>query len=456
MEDVHRKAIRANYVKLSKDMELDLVMASLIQSGIYEPFMVDTFKAKPGKLVQNQTFLNNIETRGPKAYAAFLNALVEAGQEHLAKDIKSKERPRPQNQFEPMETSNFPSHPTDAGVWPNPEGPAIFEQFHVKRAQVKSEMVDNDEVYRMVSQPRGLAVIINNRTFRTMPERRGTEVDGRNLQHVFKELGFNVETKSNVKAQVYRMSSKPRGLALIINNKHFDSMKTRQGTDIDAKNLVHVFQQLHFNVDVKANVTALEMATIVKEFCKMNHSNFDCVALAILTHGVEGALYGVDEKKLLVEDLLKYFDADRAPTLIGKPKIIILQACRGERFDKGIESTDATGAGYAEEVPPPVEDENADPDALAESMLKLELEAPDAFARFVSWRNSERGSWFIQAFTEVILQYAQSEDLLSMLTKVNAKVAKAFESSSGRNKQMPAPVTMLTKKLFFFPGFFRQ
>lgn len=208
----------------------------------------------------------------------------------------------------------------------------------------------------------------------------------------------------------------------------------------------------------------------------MNHSNFDCVALAILTHGVEGALYGVDEKKLLVEDLLKYFDADRAPTLIGKPKIIILQACRGERFDKGIESTDATGAGYAEEVPPPVKDENADPDALAESMLKLELEAPDAFAStrnklplrsdmlvayatvpgFVSWRNSERGSWFIQAFTEVILQYAQSEDLLSMLTKVNAKVAKAFESSSGRNKQMPAPVTMLTKKLFFFPGFFRQ
>lgn len=75
-----------------------------------------------------------------------------------------------------------------------------------------------------------------------------------------------------------------------------------------------------------------EMATFIREFAKMNHSTFDCVILAILTHGVEGALYGVDEKKLAVEDVFKYFDATRAPTLIGKPKIVILQACRGGRL----------------------------------------------------------------------------------------------------------------------------
>ncbi|XP_071840142.1 caspase-3-like isoform X1 [Apostichopus japonicus] len=426
MEDLHRKAIRANYVILSKDLELELVMPSLIQDGIYEPFMSDTFKAKGGKLAQNQALLNSIETRGPKAYKAFISALTSAGQGHLAEAIRKKETTQPstkpsEQHYEPMQTESLVSQPTDAGVWPNPGIPAVLEQYHIPKVPVKTEMVDSNEVYRMSSNPRGLALIINNMKFRTMPERRGTEVDGRNLHHVFKELGFNVDTKTNVKGQ--------------------------------------------------------EMATFIREFAKMNHSTFDCVILAILTHGVEGALYGVDEKKLAVEDVFKYFDATRAPTLIGKPKIVILQACRGERFDKGVESTDATGAGYVEETaPPPRENGDQDANALVDSMLRLEFEAPDAFASarskvpsmsdmliayatvpgYVSWRNSERGSWFIQALTEVILEYSQSEDLLSMLTKVNSKVAKAFESSSGKNKQMPAPVTMLTKKLFFFPGYVRK
>ena len=43
-----------------------------------------------------------------------------------------------------------------------------------------------------------------------------------------------------------------------------------------------------------------------------------------------------------------------------------------------------------------------------------------------------------------------------LFNQVNNKVAKAFESSTGRHKQMPAPVTMLRKKLFFYPGFFQE
>nr|AOR82888.1 caspase-2 [Apostichopus japonicus] len=419
MEELHKEAIRANYVSLSQEMDLSLIVPYLIQANIYKPYMVESFKAKDGKLAQNQAFLNSIETRGPNAYQAFINALQSVGQGHLAEAIQNEEARRREHHCEPMQTESFVSEP-DAGVWPNPGTPAVLEQYHIPKVPVKTEYS---------------------------------------------------------KEEVYRMGSEPRGLALIINNRDFGNKMTRHGTDVDATNLRHIFVELHFNVDTKDNLTALEMATYIREFAKMDHSTFDCVILAILTHGVEGALYGVDEKKLAVEDVFKYFDATRAPTLIGKPKIVILQACRGERFDKGVESTDATGAGYVEETaPPPRENGDQDANALVDSMLRLEFEAPDAFASarskvpsmsdmliayatvpgYVSWRNSERGSWFIQALTEVILEYSQSEDLLSMLTKVNSKVAKAFESSSGKNKQMPAPVTMLTKKLFFFPGYVRK
>lgn len=70
---------------------------------------------------------------------------------------------------------------------------------------------------------------------------------------------------------------------------------------------------------------------------------------------------------------------------------------------------------------------------------------------FVSWRNSEKGSWFVQALCEIFMTYAGQEDLVSMLVRVNGKVAREFQSYE-QKKQIPSPVVRLTKKLYFFPG----
>ncbi len=73
---------------------------------------------------------------------------------------------------------------------------------------------------------------------------------------------------------------------------------------------------------------------------------------------------------------------------------------------------------------------------------------------YVSWRNSEYGSWFIKAFVDTVHELAKSEHFMDILTEVNRKVAEEFQSK-GRNKQIPAPVSMLTRKLFLRPGSFR-
>ena len=70
---------------------------------------------------------------------------------------------------------------------------------------------------------------------------------------------------------------------------------------------------------------------------------------------------------------------------------------------------------------------------------------------YVSWRNSEYGSWFIKAFVDTMMEQIKKEHFLDILTEVNRKVAEEFQSR-GRNKQIPAPVTMLTRKLYFRPG----
>ena len=70
---------------------------------------------------------------------------------------------------------------------------------------------------------------------------------------------------------------------------------------------------------------------------------------------------------------------------------------------------------------------------------------------YVSWRNSEYGSWFIKAFVDTMMDLVKKEHFLDILTEVNRRVAEEFQSR-GRNKQIPAPVTMLTRKLYFRPG----
>lgn len=42
---------------------------------------------------------------------------------------------------------------------------------------------------------------------------------------------------------------------------------------------------------------------------------------------------------------------------------------------------------------------------------------------FVSWREKSSGSWYVEMLDSVLEQYAHSEDLLSMLLRVNVLFA---------------------------------
>lgn len=73
---------------------------------------------------------------------------------------------------------------------------------------------------------------------------------------------------------------------------------------------------------------------------------------------------------------------------------------------------------------------------------------------FFSFRNSTRGSWFIQAIAEVFKKHAMELELVQLLTRVNRKVAYDFESKSENQehsgkKQIPSIVSLLTKELYF-------
>ena len=62
------------------------------------------------------------------------------------------------------------------------------------------------------------------------------------------------------------------------------------------------------------------------------------------------------------------------------------------------------------------------------------------------------GSWFVKAFVDAMFEMMKKDHLMDILTEVNRRVAEEFQSNPGGKKQIPAPVTMLTRKLYFRPG----
>lgn len=74
---------------------------------------------------------------------------------------------------------------------------------------------------------------------------------------------------------------------------------------------------------------------------------------------------------------------------------------------------------------------------------------------FYSWRNTTKGSWFMQCLCQELEQNGKKYDILTLLTFVCQRVAVDFESNTPDNpimhqqKQIPCITTMLTRLLRF-------
>ncbi|XP_041362616.1 caspase-3-like isoform X2 [Gigantopelta aegis] len=263
----------------------------------------------------------------------------------------------------------------------------------------------------------------------------------------------NVRPGAPSEPNEYNFNFKRRGLFLIINNKNFDSstgQMVREGTDVDAERLEERFQDMGFEVKRYDDVTRAKMSALMYDAASYDHSNADCFGCAILSHGVEGRIFATDGYMSL-ELLVVPFKGDRCPSLIGKPKLFFLQACRGSKMDYGVEVSDSTSASS--------KDEDETDSSNTVTIRKIPIEADFLFAYstvpgYYSWRNNQDGSWFIQALCIVLENYATKMELLHMLTHVNRIVAYEFASCSDkefndRMKQMPCVVSMLTRYVYF-------
>ena len=249
----------------------------------------------------------------------------------------------------------------------------------------------------------------------------------------------------------YPITTNPRGLCVIVNNENFTNMKGRPGSSWDANALKKLFGKLNFHVERYDDLTSKEINQLMENMREYDHSKLSCLFVCVLSHGVNGQIYGTDGELVAVDKMTRTFVGTKCLTLAGKPKVFLIQACRGGSFDHGvkIEQTDDGKETEVIDVKQVLGEDETDGGGY-EGALPDEADFLLAYATtpgYVSWRNSGFGTWFIKAFTDTMYSRANDEHLMDILTEVNRIVAEEYQSRELK-KQMPAPVTMLRYKLF--------
>ncbi|CAJ0961355.1 unnamed protein product, partial [Mesorhabditis belari] len=270
------------------------------------------------------------------------------------------------------------------------------------------------------------------------------------------------DTYQKAKDKIYPNFTKPKGLALIINNHRFSSMPHRTGTDVDMLNLQNLFSQLGYSVKIERDLTSLEITNAVANLAQSRSLlNTSSLILTILTHGEHNCVLGVDEMPVDINRLLGLLNAENCPSMAGKPKLIFVQACRGERRDRGTEEPDcasgeATSHNQADmfRLFSCVQQQGVQ---TRRKRIPSEADFLIAYATpplHVSWRNTTRGSWFVQALCEIFSRDAKTDDISTMLTAVCDKVSS--NETGDRYKQCTDTNNRLRKKFYFFPGLSRN
>ena len=237
----------------------------------------------------------------------------------------------------------------------------------------------------------------------------------------------------------YRMDYPKRGFHLIFAQELFDNeikglelLESRDGTEADVVSLIEAYTQLGFKNKVFLNKGLAALMQILAYYACYNHAEHDCIAVTILTHGNTNELYARDAS-FPIDELWKPFYADNCPSLAGKPKLFVFQACKGNRVNPGVKLLRA--------------------DSLSKVIIPTQDDFILAFSTWqgdVSYRDSEMGSIYIQALCEVILADIRREkDWVTILENAKRKTKEIFNRRWPQATQCPNNQSSLNGKVWF-------
>ncbi|XP_073523684.1 caspase-1-B-like isoform X2 [Phyllobates terribilis] len=249
--------------------------------------------------------------------------------------------------------------------------------------------------------------------------------------------------------------SKRKRLALIICNINFHDKNVgeRAGAQYDLTGMKDLLEGLDYNVQWKRNQTAAEMRTTMKNFANdPDHKDSDSTFLVFMSHGERDFIYGTDFKRenvegrervtgdLRVDDMFNTFNNKNCSGLRDKPKVIIIQACRGVEKSLVLVSDGA-------QPPPNIQQKDLEDDAGTRVQKESDFicfysTTPDT----VSYRDPKSGSLFIKQLIRDMKKDAHNLPIQDIFQNVQ----RSFKNWI----QMPTQErNTLVNKFFLCPGY---
>ena len=139
---------------------------------------------------------------------------------------------------------------------------------------------------------------------------------------------------------VYPMTKREHGVVLIISNRTFTAHDTREGTEVDERNLVETFRYLGYRINVKRNCTNSQIVELFQNVGCLVKDEDDSFVCCILSHGGNNYVYGTDGHDaspntecravvLRTENNSLEMKLKECEKLAGKPKLFFCSCCRG-------------------------------------------------------------------------------------------------------------------------------
>lgn len=246
----------------------------------------------------------------------------------------------------------------------------------------------------------------------------------------------------------YYMLSPIRGNCLIINNIRFlDQTWDREGSEQEGRQLEHLFNQLGFEVKHMKNRTAAEINDDFESVAfDENNKKYDAFVAIILSHGhANNIIEGVDHSLISLDSILDKFNNENCPFLIGKPKMFFIQSCRGDKKDQGVYLQNVADAiGFVpEEMPSVIRLPTWTDTVVCYSTI-------DGFA---SMRNILTGSWFGDALIKVFCERAHDTEFNRLISLVNSRLSQR-EGDINAKQSLELVYRGWCKQLFFNPGLY--
>uniref|UniRef100_UPI00398F4D5D caspase-14-like n=1 Tax=Pristiophorus japonicus TaxID=55135 RepID=UPI00398F4D5D len=232
----------------------------------------------------------------------------------------------------------------------------------------------------------------------------------------------------------YDMSGYCRAFVLVV-------QQGRAGAENELLNLRKFSRDFNFSITECVDPTNKEIIPALEEFRDEMSAKVSCSFVFIMAHGELGKIFGINDRRgVKLEKIISLFDNANCRALQRKPKVFVIQACRGEESDPGVEYfVDSHQANCQTSEPKKLP-------TLSDTFIVY-----PAQPGYVAYRKGVRGSLMVTHMMKVLKHFGTTLHLSDLFVKVNQKMTREeLTDMNGEDvKTVLVMESTLTKSVYF-------